>query len=85
MEFQEDQDLEDLVEKKGLQDQLERLDHLEVKEQKDQKASEVLMVFQVELAQMVNQEIKDDLVDKVFVDLQVLLGHLDHQDVCAII
>ena len=85
MEFQENQVLEDLVDQKDLQDQLEKQAHQEVKEEEDQKASRVLTVFRVELVPMVIQEIKDNLVDKGIQDLQVHLGHLDHQDVCVII
>jgi len=85
MDFQEDQELEGLVDKEDPQDQLEQQAHQEFQELGDQKAFRVLMVFQVELVPMANQDLKDDLAYEGFVDLQVLLGHLVHQDVCAII
>ena len=81
MEYQEDQDLEGLVEKTDLQDQLEKLVHQDFKGGEDQKALRVLVVFQVELVPMVIKGRKDNLVKKGYKDLEVLLDHLDHQDV----
>ena len=85
MEFQEDQGLGGLVDQRDLQDQLEKKVQQEVQEGEDQKALRVIKVFQVELVHMVNLEEKDNLVNEAFQDLQVLLGHLDHQDVCVTI
>ena len=85
MECQGNQEQGVVMDKKDIQDQLEKKACQELEEKEDQKASRVLMVYQVELVSMVTKEIKDNVVNEGFEGLQVLLGRLDHQDVCVII